>query len=406
MPMELAAGDPPRPLPHSVVIEPLRTPPRRRAGGSRLGRAGPPAAQVARYAASVTRRARTRSTPTLQDVAELAGVSVATASRALGAYGSTSQEVRTRVAEAAATLGYRRNSLARSMITGTTHTLGLVVADIENPFFARAARGIADVAHRAGYEVLLVNSDEDPAIERAAVRTLGEKQVDGLIIAPASADGGTHLDELIRRGTPVVQIDRVLPGITGDAVVVDNVEAARRAIDHLATLGHRRIALLTSQGLIHTNQARLAGYLQGLEAAGLPIADELIRMAQYTRQAAVRETLAVLELHDPATALFTTDNLMSLGAFDGMQRAGRSVPAQVSLVGFDDLEWTTIVRPPLTVVAQPVYELGAAAATRLLERLAGDESPPRTITLATSFIVRGSTGPAPAAQDAPSLTRS
>lgn len=343
----------------------------------------------------MNRSARPNATPTLHDVARLAGVSVATASRALGGYGSSSPEVRAKVAAAATMLGYRRNSLARSMITGTTHTLGLVVADIENPFFARAARGVADVAHKAGYEVLLVNSDEDPATERAAVRTLGEKQVDGLIIAPASTDRGAHLVELIRRGTPVVQIDRTLPGIDGDAVVVDNEAAARRAIAHLAGLGHRRIALLTSQGLIHTNQARLAGYLQGLKAAGLPVADELIRMVPYTRQDAVRETRAVLALPDPATAVFTTDNLMSLGAVEGVQRAGRRVPDDVSIVGFDDMEWTTIINPPLTVVAQPVYELGAAAATRLLERLAGDASPARTTTLATSFIVRGSTGPAP-----------
>jgi LacI family transcriptional regulator len=343
----------------------------------------------------VARRPRDRPAPTLQDVAALAGVSVATASRALGGYGSSSPEVRKKVAAAAAKLGYRRNSLARSMITGTTHTLGLVVADIENPFFARAARGVADVAHRAGYEVLLVNSDEDPSTEHAAVRTLGEKQVDGLIIAPASADGVSHLSDLIGRGTPVVQLDRVLPGIVGDAVVVDNEAAGRRAVEHLAGLGHRRIALLTSQGLIHTNQARLAGYLAGLEAAGIPVSDELIRMAQYRREAAVAETMAVLALHDPATAIFTTDNTMSLGAVEGAQRAGRAVPDELSIVGFDDLEWTTIIRPPLTVMAQPVYELGAAAATRLLERLAGDDSPARVITLATSFIVRGSTGPAP-----------
>lgn len=345
--------------------------------------------------AGVTRRSRARSTPTIQEVAAQAGVSVSTAARAIGDYGSVSPIVRERVAAAAATLGYRRNSLARSMITGTTHTLGLVVADIENPFFARAARGVADVAHRAGYEVLLVNSDEDPATERAAVRILGEKQVDGLIIAPASADVATHLAEIASRGTHVVLIDRVLPGLSADAVVVDNELASRRAIEHLTRLGHHRIALVTSQGLIHTNQARLAGYLQGLEAGGIAPADELIRMAEYTRAGAVRETEVVLGLPDPATAVFTTDNLMSIGAFEGAQRVGRAVPAEVSLVGFDDLEWTTIVRPPLTVVAQPVYELGAAAAERLLERLAGDDGPPRTVTLATNFIVRASTGPVP-----------
>lgn len=294
---------------------------------------------------------------------------------------------------AAAKVGYRRNSLARSMITGTTHTIGLVVADIENPFFARAARGIADVAHEAGYEVLLANSDEDPVTERAAVQTLSEKRVDGLIVAPASMDDRPHLRDLLARGTPIVLIDRALPGTEADAVVVDNHVAARRAIDHLVGLGHRRIALLTSQGLIHTNQERLAGYIDGLQAAGLPVEDELIRMSMYTREAAEHEAETVLRLADPATAIFTTDNLMSLGAFEAAQRAGRQVPDDVSIVGFDDLEWTTIVRPQLTVVAQPVYELGATAARQLIARITGDDSPFRLSVLETSFIVRDSTGP-------------
>jgi len=328
-------------------------------------------------------------------VADLAGVSTATAARALGGYGSVSPEVRDRVAAAAAKLKYRRNSVARSMITGNTHTIGLVVADIENPYFARVVRGIADTAHAAGYEVLLANADEDPATERAAVRTLIEKRVDGLIIAPASTQEVPHLIELKTHGVPVVQLDRAIEGIDADAVVVDNEHAAQGAIAHLVGLGHRRIALLTSQGLIHTNQARLAGYLRGLEQAGLAADDDLIRMAVYRRDAAIQETIAVLGLPDPATAIFTTDNLMSLGAFEGVQRAGRLVPDEVSIVGFDDLEWTTIVRPPLTVVAQPVYELGVTAAHRLLARIAGDESPATLITLATTFIVRGSTGPAP-----------
>lgn len=343
----------------------------------------------------MTKRDRARSSPTLHDVAAAARVSTATAARALGGYGSVSPEVHERVATAAAKLGYRLNSLARSMITGTTNTIGLVVADIENPFFARAARGIADVAHESGYEVLLANSDEDPATERAAVQTLLEKRVDGLIVAPASIDGGPHLRESVARGTPVVLIDRALPGTEVDAVVVDNQAAARRAIDHLVDLGHRRIALLTSQGLIHTNQERLAGYLQALSAAGLPTDDELIRMSPYTRESAEHETEVVLALADPATAIFTTDNLMSLGAFEGTQRAGRRVPDDVSIVGFDDLEWTTIVRPKLTVVAQPVHELGATAARRLLARIAGELTPPQLSILETALIIRDSTGPAP-----------
>lgn len=344
----------------------------------------------------MSRTPRPRQTPTIHDVAALAGVSTSTAARALGSYGSVSPPVRERVAEAAKTLGYRRNSLARTMITGRSHVIGLVVADIENPYFARAARGVADVAHRAGYEVLLVNSDEDPAVEKTALRALWEKRVDGLIISPAAADASPHLDELVANGTPVVQLDRFAPGIEADAVVVDNEFAARHAIEHLTNLGHRRIAVVSSSGLIHTNEMRLTGYAEGLEAAGIPADPALIRRPAYTREGAVAETIAALELDDPPTAFFTTDNLMSLGVVEGVQQMRRRVPDEVSIVGFDDLEWTTIMVPPLTVVAQPVYELGATAATRLLERIAGNTEPPRVFTIPTTFILRESTGPAPA----------
>lgn len=329
-------------------------------------------------------------------MADLAGVSTAAAGRAIGGYGSVSPEVRERVAAAARQLGYRRNSLARSMITGVTHTLGLVVADIENPFFARAARGVADVAHEAGYEVLLANSDEDLATEQAAVRTLFEKRVDGLIVAPASLRSRAHLREILTRGTHVVLLDRTVGDLDADAVVADNESAASRAIGHLVDLGHRRIAALTSNGLIHTNRSRLSGYVQAVDAAGIGQDERMVRLVEYSREAAMQEAMSVIDGPAGATAIFTTDNVMSLGAFEGIQRAGRSVPGDVSIVGFDDLEWTTIVRPPLTVVAQPVYELGATAATRLLARIGGDDAPPRTCVLDTAFIVRGSTGPPPA----------
>ncbi len=325
----------------------------------------------------------------------MAGVSKSTAARALANYGSASPAVRARVAAAALQLTYRRNSLARSMITGSTHTIGLVVADIENPYFARSARGIADTAHAAGYEVLLANSDEDPATERAAVRTLFEKRVDGLIVAPASTTEVPHFVELATHGVPVVQLDRAVHDVPADAVVVNNEEAAENAIRHLLDLGHRRIALLTSQGLASTNQARLAGYLRAMASAGVPVDDALIRMAEYRRDAASAEAVTVLRLPDPATAIFTTDNLLSLGAFEGAQLAGCVVPDEVSLVGFDDLEWTTIVRPALTVIAQPTYELGATAARRLLARIEGDDGPPEVIVLETTFIIRNSTGPVP-----------
>lgn len=366
-----------------------------------------------------------RREPTIRDVARAAGVSPATAARALGGYGAVSESARERVAAAADELGYRANSLARSMITGSTHTIGVVVADIENPFFARAVRGIADVAHAHGFEVMITNSDEDLPTERTAVHVLFEKRVDGLIIAPAASHHGEHLAELIDRGLPIVLIDRSVAGLPADSVVVDNRRAARHAVSHLIRLGHRRIAVVTgsplhdpdlepgppvsapgpasaptssfagppSEFIITSTADRLAGYEDALEAAGIPVSRELVRSAPFRRAMARVEAIEALELREPATAFFTTDNFMTLGVLEGIREAGRAIPSQVSLVGFDDLDWTTMVEPPLSVVAQPTYDLGVTAANRLIARIGGDRQAPFASVLETSFRIRGSTAP-------------
>jgi LacI family transcriptional regulator, galactose operon repressor len=346
---------------------------------------------------------------TVRDVAVLAGVSTATAARALGGYGRVSEAVRAKVTAAAASLGYRPNVLARSMITGTSHTIGVVVADIENPFFASAVRGIADTAREAGFEVVLVNTDEDVEKERAAVGILLEKRVDGLLVSAATAENASHLAEAIYRGLPVVCLDRVVPGLEADAVVVDSLRAAHNAVSHLLRLGHRRIAIVAADdqdpppddvlasspvwgppGML-PDAARLCGYLTAHRAAGVAVAPELVRRCRYGRETAAAETAAVLRLADPPTAIFTTDAIMTLGAMEAIVLAGRQVPEELSVVAFDDADWIALLRAPLTVVAQPVYELGATATRRLLARIAGSESPPEVIVLDTTFIVRDST---------------
>jgi LacI family transcriptional regulator len=294
------------------------------------------------------------------------------------------------------------------MITGSTHTLGVIVADIENPFFARAVRGISDRAHEAGFEVILANSDENVDKERAAVAVLLEKKVDGLIVAPASPGETGHLAEVIDAGVPIVLFDRSAR-IRADAVVVDNEQASYDSVTHLIGFGHRRIAVLSHRrsalsaddlsvprpgpaGAM-TNTIRLVGWAGALRAAGLPVTEDLIRRTGYDRGSAAEQTLAALTMDAPATAIFSTDNTMTLGAVEAIISSGRSMPRDVSLVAFDDLEWTILVQPPLTVIRQPVYELGATATRRLLGRLAGEDGPPETIVLHTEFVVRASTGP-------------
>lgn len=340
------------------------------------------------------------------DVARAAGVARATAARVLGGYGFVSPAAREKVLAAAAALGYSPNRLARSMATGSTRTLGVVVANIEDEFFARIVRGISDEARAARFEVVLVNSDEDVEEERAAVRVLTEKQVDGLIIAPADLRDYRHLEDVRAYGMPIVLLDRNIPELQADAVVIDGLHAAMAATNHLIELGHRRIAIITDvpEGTelpedfappdhVATAGARLAGYIAALERAGLPVIEELVRRVAPTVQAAREETLALLD--DPGarpSAIFTTDNTMTLGTLEGLQERGVMIPADIALLGFDDLEWTKVTSPPLSVVSQPVHDLGATAARTLLARIAGRDGPPRTHVLPTRLVYRASSG--------------
>ena len=350
---------------------------------------------------------------TLDDVARSAGVSRATAARALGGYGSASAAARARVLAAAEALRYRPNAVARSMKSGSTATLGVVISDIQLAFFAQAVRGIADAAHAEGFEVILANTDEDLAAERAAVGVLLDKRVDGLIVVTAMPGETAHLQDAQDRGTPVVLLDRGSPGIRCDVVVVDNTRAARNAVRHLVRQGHRRVAIvvedssaLTAAEVVTarlkagsgvTSPLREIGWAAALREAGIPVTDDLIRRARYNRENARAVTAAALAMPDRPTAIVTTDETMTLGAIDAILDAGLEIPRDISLVAFDDLPWTTLMRPPLTVVAQPVHELGVTATQRLLGRLAGFDGPPETVILRTAFILRGSTGPAPGA---------
>jgi LacI family transcriptional regulator len=350
-----------------------------------------------------------RKAPTLVDVARQAGVARATAARVLGDYGSVRPDLRARVLEAAAALRYRPNRLARSMASGASRTLGAVIAG--NPYFAIAVRGISDEARAAGFEVVLVNSDEDLAEERAAVQVLVEKQVDGLIVAPAPDGATEHLLRIRDTGTALVLLDRNLPQLGCDAVIIDGMRAGAAATASLIALGHERIAIVTDVptaravadpavaalevGQRGTAAMRLVGFLTALREAGLPLHPDLVRQAAPTVEGARETTLSLLDAAVRPTAIFTTDNVMTLGAFEAVQERGIAIPQEVSLLGFDDLEWTRIVRPPLTVVAQPVYEMGVTAARLLLARIAGDERPAQTVVLPTQLVQRESVAAPP-----------
>ena len=329
---------------------------------------------------------------TIRDVARAAGVSTATAARALGGYGHASPAARRKVTESARRLGYRPNVVARALVSRATTTVGLVVGDIENPFFAAAARGLSDVMDAHGYTVLLANADEDAGRERRAVDALRARQVDGMVVVPAPGASPEHLAELVTAGVPLVLLDRAVVGVAADSVLARNAGGARAAVAHLAALGHRRIGVVSDSPEITSSAERIQGYRQALRAAGIAPVPGLISIGGPTRDDGEAAALRLLDRPDRPTAVFTANNFMTVGALRAARALGLRIPDDLALVGFDDLDWTTLVQPPVTVVRQPVADLGRVAGERLLRRLDGDAGPPRRIRLDANLIVRGSCG--------------
>jgi len=331
------------------------------------------------------------------EVARRAGVSRATAARALGRYGSVSDEARMRVESAAAELGYSVNSVARSMVTGQTMTLGALIADVSNPFFARVIRGFTDGARAAGYDVVLVNTDETVDTEAHGLQLLIEKRVDGILVAPASLERHDHLDTALERGQALVQVDRFIPDLDTDVVVVDNYEAGLRAVRLVIAAGHTRIAapILRTKGpdgranLISTMVERHQGYRDAMSEAGL-LVPSIYTPGAHGRSEVRAAVTQMLRRPDRPTAVFGLDDSFTLGIIDAVYATGLVMPHEVSVFGFDDTEWTTVVRPPLSVIAQPAYDVGTCAAESLVRRIQAPDEPRQRHVLPTTWIERGS----------------
>ncbi len=358
-----------------------------------------------------------RPKATIADVARLAGVSTATAGRVLGGYGYTSGPKKDQVMKAAQKLGYRPNALARSLITGKTRTIGVVAGDIQNPFYASVLRGISNVAEKEGFGLLITNSDENLEQEMRSVDLLVEKQVDGLIVSPCDTRAAPHLRALHASGMPLVLIDRAVDGLQIDRVGTANVAAAREAVQRLIQAGHKRIGLIAElvdedggvdrfiaralagepveTNALYPSWQRLLGYVQAHQLERLPVDTTLVRRAgEYSAGAAERAALDLLRQSDRPTALFTTDGTMSEGAMAAIAHLGLSIPAELSLIGFDDLDWMAFLPPGITTVSQPRMAMGETAARMLLEQIGGANIPARTVLMPASMIARGSVGPA------------
>lgn len=359
-------------------------------------------------------RARPASSPTIAEVAAAAGVGKATAARTLGNYGAVSPEARRRVLEAAERLRYRPNSLARSMTTGITQTIGVIVADIGNPFFAGVVRGIADACDEVGYSAIVLSADETLAKERAAMGVLMDKQVDAIILASTAKlpHETTHILEGMSRRIPIVLVDRKVRGLLLDTVVINNRESARDATREFIRLGHTRIAFVWGpewpDGLpeadavfsradewLWSEAERFRGYADALEEAGIPLDLALVSNCERKEAVTVEAVGAMLDLPHPPTAILATETEAMVGTLRALQRAGLEQPRDVSVIGFDDSSWASVVHPPLTMIAQPMLALGRAAAAHAFSRIGGAQDSETVETIPTTLIARASVSSPP-----------
>jgi DNA-binding LacI/PurR family transcriptional regulator len=330
---------------------------------------------------------------TLKDVAREADVSVSTVSRVFNDPEKVRPDTRQRVREASEALDYKPSRVARRLRVqeGEANLLGLVIPDIQNPFFADVTRGVEDVARDQDYALILSNSDESPDKQRLAVDTLVTEEVDGVIVPPVSAED-PEVRRLLDSGIAVVCVDRRIENERVDTIVSDNRQGAYDAVSHLIDLGHQRIAFIGGIPRISTSTERREGYEKALHDHDLPVDPALIKEGDSRRERGTYLTNDLLDLDDPPTALFTGNNLTTLGALAAINTRGLSVPDDVALVGYDDIPWAMALNPPPTVIDQPGYEMGRRATRILLNRLASPDRSPTTVTLQPKLIVRQSCG--------------
>lgn len=324
-----------------------------------------------------------------KEVARLAKVSTATVSRVVNNYPHISGATRRRVLKAMQQLNYQPNRVARRLRMKRTQTIGLIVADITNPYYAAMIQSIEGAAYTNEYAMLLSNTNEDPEKEKRDIDLLLQEQVAGIIISPVDEDLEFAETNPVHN-VPIVAIDRRLNRLRVDTVLVNNEKGAHDATKYLIGLGHRRIALITGPTRLTTARERQAGYTKALVEHGIEPLTELIKVGDFKQASGYRMAAELLAMERPPSAIFTTNNLMTLGALNAIHEQGLTIPDDISILGFDDLSWAPSLNPPLTAVAQPTFELGRNAAELLFRRITNGSGTPIEIRLPPTLIVRSS----------------
>ena len=329
----------------------------------------------------------------LIDVAKAAGVSIATVSRVLNNPETVNADTQQRVQQAIKSLNFRPSRVAQRLRSkgGNSKIIGLVLPDIQNPFYVEVIRGIEEVMYEHGYAAIMCNFAQDEKRERLYLDILKSESIDGMIVAPVHGRD-QKVAHLVQSGLPIVCIDRGLTGVEADVVLVDNQQGAYDAVSHLIKLGHRRIAYISGLPQIPTSKARLAGYEMAFREQGLVVDEELIKYGDSKHESGMKLTEELLALPTPPTALFTGNNLITLGALETIHRQGLKIPEEIALVGFDDMYWSISLNPPLTAVRQPGFEMGKRAAELLFQRIKDPSRPTAKVVFDAKLQIRSSCG--------------
>lgn len=329
---------------------------------------------------------------TMSDVARQAGVSLMTVSRVINNKGDVSSETRQRILEIIASLGYRPSAIARSLATKETCTIGLVIPDITNPFFADITRGVEHLAYSKGYHVFLCNSEEDPQREQAVIQSLEEKRVDGLILCSSRLEE-EKLRNVLTNLPAVVLINRRLyktdEGIF-NSVILDDEQGGRLATHHLIQSGHQCIGFLAGPQASYSGVERRKGYLAALQEAGISQEGGWIRNCQPSVEGGYESTREMLATYPDLTALFCYNDLVAVGALQACEELNRRIPENLAIVGHDDIPLAALVFPALTTCRVPRYELGARAVNALLERFQNPQGGCQQIVLEPELVIRES----------------
>jgi LacI family transcriptional regulator len=330
---------------------------------------------------------------TLRDVARRAGVHAGTASRALNprTRSLVNSDTARRVMQAADELGYRPNPIARSLKTNRSSTIGVLLPDLTNPLFPPIVRSIEDALAKVGYTALLANSDNDPEKERLHFETMKARQVEGFIMATAERDHPL-IEDAIAADVPIVLVNRTVDSSRAFAVITDDRKGAGLAVGHLTELGHERIAHIVGPETYSTGKARHQGFVDAMRRAGLRADRRLVRFTRaFTESEGARVFRKLVADKRDFTAVFAGNDLLALGCYDVMSEVGLRCPEDVSIVGFNDIPFLDKLRPSLTTIRVPHYEIGARATELLLARLQDPSFEPVTVLLEPELIVRGST---------------